>query len=410
MTAVLSFKRRERRTIGRLSALAVGRLTEPGLYADGGGLYLQVSKAGGRSWIFRYRLNGRKTPRDMGLGPLHTVSLAEARDKARTARGQLLDGVDPIDARRSARAQRVSEAARAMAFRDCAAAYVEAHHPGWRSEKHHEQWSSTLEAYAYPVLGALPVHVIDVNLVDKALRPIWYAKTETAMRVRGRIEAVLDWAQVRGLREGPNPARWKGTLDKLLPARSRVAKVRHHPALPIDEVGAFMVELRAQDGIVARALEFLILTAARTSEVTGATDGEINRQTSVWTIPPERIKAGREHRVPLSDRALQLLDEAAPLSDDYLFPGVRHGRPLSENAFRALLHRMERPDLTPHGFRSTFRDWAAERTSYPPEVAEMALAHVIPSGVERAYRRGDLFGKRIEMMQEWAIFCWKFKE
>ncbi len=393
--------RRRRRGIGWLAALTVGRATKPGMYADGGGLYLQVSHEGARSWIFRYRAGGRTTPRDMGLGSLITVTLAEAREKARVARGQLLDGADPIEARRTARAKTT----KFMTFKECAAAYIEAHQPGWRNEKHTEQWRVSLETYAYPSLGSFSVQAVDVDLVMKVLEPIWNEKTETAARIRGRIEAILDWAHTRGLREGDNPARWRGHLENLLPARNRVAKPRHHPALPFAEVGAFVAQLRQEQGIAARGLEFLILTAARTSEVTGATPAEVNRQKSLWTVPADRIKAGREHRVPLSARALEILEEAGSASVSYLFPGGRRGQPLSESAFRALLHRMDRPDLTAHGFRSTFRDWASERTRYPHEVAEMALAHTIPSGVERAYRRGDLFAKRARMMSDWARFC-----
>ena len=391
---------KRRRGISWLTALAVARATRPGMYADGGGLYLQVSHEGARSWIFRYRSNGRTTPRDMGLGSLLTVTLAEARERARIARGQLLDGADPIETRRAARAK----ATKFTTFKECAAAYIEAHQPGWRNEKHAEQWRTSLETYAYPALGSFSVHAVDVDLVMKVLEPIWNEKTETAARIRGRIEAILDWAHTRGLREGNNPARWHGHLANLLPARGRVAKPRHHPALPFEQIGAFVAQLRQEQGIAARGLEFLILTAARTSEVTGATPAEVNRQKCLWTVPADRIKAGREHRVPLSARALEILEEVGAAQVDYLFPGGRRGQPLSESAFRALLHRMDRPDLTAHGFRSTFRDWASERTRYPHEVAEMALAHTIPSGVERAYRRGDLFAKRARMMSDWAKF------
>ena len=341
----------------------------------------------------------------MGLGPLEAVPLADARERARAARQELKGGRDPLEARKEARAAATLTAAQATTFRECAESYIEAHKAGWRNEKHVAQWTATLETYAHPTIGKLSVQAIDLGLVMKILQPIWEKKPETASRVRGRIEAVLDWAAARGFRTGDNPARWRGRLDKLLPARGKVRKVKHHAALPFDELGAFTADLRRQPGIAAKALEFLILTATRTSEVTGAKPKEIDRKAAVWIIPEGRIKAGREHRVPLSPRALEILEEVEPLSHGYVFPGGKRGRPLSENALLALLKRMGRSDLTAHGFRSTFRDWASERTNYPHEVAEMALAHAIPSGVERAYRRGDLFTKRTRMMVDWAKFC-----
>ncbi len=339
----------------------------------------------------------------MGLGSFPLVGLAGARDKARTARLEVKEGRDPIEVRREAKAKAMLEAARAMTFKACAQAYIEAHKAGWRNDIHAAQWPSTLETYAYPVFGHLSVQAVDLGLVMKVLEPIWTTKPETATRVRGRIEAILDWATARGFRTGDNPARWRGLLKELLPAVSKVRKVKHHAALPFDEVGAFMAELRKQDGVAARGLEFLILTGTRTSEVIGATPDEVKGP--IWTIPADRIKAGLEHRVPLSPRALEVLEGMASLSGPYLFPGGRLGQPLSSNAFLALLKRMGRSDVTAHGFRSSLRDWAAERTNYPHEVAEMALAHAIPSGVERAYRRGDLFTKRVKMMADWAKFC-----
>ena len=346
----------------------------------------------------------------MGLGPCDAVTLADARGRAVEARRLRLAGVDPIEARASARAKARLEAARSITFQDAAERYMEAHKAGWRNAKHTAQWRNTLETYAYPVLAPLPVQGVDVALVLKVLEPIWAAKTETANRVRGRIESVLDWASARGYRLGENPARWRGHLENLLPRRSRVQKVEHHRALPYGEIGAFMASLRRQQGAAAGVLEFLILTACRTGEVIGARWGEINIGEAVWTVPAERGKSGRQHRVPLSPAALAVIqamqEERATESDDaFVFLGGKRGRPLSDMAIRGLLRRMGRSDFTVHGFRSTFRDWSAERTNYPREVAEMALAHVISDAVEAAYRRGDLFQKRRRLMNEWARFC-----
>ncbi len=390
----------------RLSALAVARATKPGLYPDGLGLYLRVGPNGAKSWVFRYRVGDSR--RDMGLGPLHTVSLADARAKALECRKARLDGGDPLQAREAERLARKLEAARGMTFTECAAAYIEAHRAGWRNAKHGAQWTATLETYAYPVFGELPVQAVDTALVMKALEPIWATKTETASRLRGRIESVLDWATVREFRRGDNPARWRGHLENLLPARTKVQKVEHHPALPYGQVGAFMAAVRGQDGVAARALEFLILTATRTSETIGATWDEIELSEGVWTIPAGRIKAGKEHRVPLSPAAVTILEAMQTVRHgDYVFPGGTPGKPLSNMAMLKLLERMGRGDLTAHGFRSSFRDWAAERTNFPRDVAEMALAHTIGDKVEAAYRRGDLVEKRRQLMQAWASYCAK---
>jgi integrase len=376
------------------------------MHTDGGGLYLQVTKGGARTWIYRFMLNRRA--REMGLGPLHTVSLAEAREKARECRKLRLEGIDPIEARKAKRAEERLAEATAMTFQECAEAYIAAHKAGWKSPKHAKQWPSTLETYVYPVFGALPVQAVDVGLIMKALEPIWQSKPETASRVRGRIEAVLDWATARGYRKGENPARWRGHLDKLLPARAKVRKVEHHAALPYPEVGEFIAALRGQGGVAARALEFLILTTARTGEVIGARWDEFDPGAKMWTVPAERMKAGKEHRVPLSGRALAIIEEmkAARVNDHpFVFPGGRQGRPLSNMAMLQLLRRMGRHGLTAHGFRSTFRDWAAEQTHFPTEVAEMALAHTVSDKVEAAYRRGDLVQKRRELMEAWARYC-----
>jgi integrase len=392
------------RRLNRLTAVQVRSIDDKGMYHDGGGLYLQVSAGGARSWIFRFTLDGRA--REMGLGPVHAIPLAEARKRAAECRRMRVDGIDPIEARSEHRGWKRREAAKAMTFDACTAAYLAAHNASWRNAKHRDQWRNTLTSYAGPVFGSLPVQSIDVGLVMKALEPIWHTKTETASRLRGRIEAVLDWATVREYRKGENPARWRGHLDKLLPARSKVQRVEHHPALPYDEVADFVAMLRSQEGIASRALEFLILTATRTGEVIGARWDEVDLGEKIWVVPAARMKAGREHRVPLSAAAVAILEEMKRICEsDFVFPGGKRGKPLSNMAMLAVLKRMERADLTTHGFRSSFRDWAAERTNFPRDVAEMALAHTIGDKVEAAYRRGDLFQKRRQLMDGWARFC-----
>lgn len=395
------------RQIGRLTAVQLGRLPA-GMHGDGGGLYLRVGASGARSWAYRFMLGGQA--REMGLGPLHTVGLAEARKRAAECRLRRLDGADPIAARAAERLRLRAEAAKAISFRECAAAYIAANRAGWRNAKHAAQWDATLAAYAYPAFGGLAVAAVDTGLVLKALEPIWQAKPETASRVRGRIEAILDWASARDYRAGDNPARWKGHLQNLLPKPAKVRRVEHHAALPYDEIAAFFAELRGEAGSAARALEFAILTAARTGEVLGATWSEISLADRLWTIPAARMKGDREHRVPLSATALSVLnciigyDMIGKGDSSCVFPGGVAGKPLSNMALLLLLRRMGRGDLTAHGFRSTFRDWAAERTNFPREVAEMALAHAIGDKVEAAYRRGDLFDKRRQLMDAWARF------
>ncbi len=392
---------------GKLTTMKVAAITraaKPGYTGDGGGLYLQISKYGTPSWAFRYRVSGRL--REAGLGSLDTWSLAEARERARRFRQLRGEGLDPIEERRAERQKAKLDAAKAMTFRQCADAYIAAHSAGWRNPKHAAQWPSTLQTYVYPVMGDLPVQAVDTGLVMKAIEPIWNAKPETASRVRGRIESVLDWAKARGYREHENPARWKGHLDNLLPARSKVRRVEHHAALPDPEIAAFIRELRAQDGIAARALEFAILTAARTGEVIGATWAEIDLEGRLWTIPGGRMKSGREHRVPLSEAALAVLRGMAAIREGaHIFPGGRAGRPISNMSMLMLLRRMGRGELTVHGFRSAFSDWCAEQTNTPSEVREMALAHVVGDKVEAAYRRGDLFDKRRQLAEAWARYC-----
>lgn len=392
------------RGVNKLSAVSVAKAKKPGRYADGGGLYLQVGPTGTKAWLFRFMMKGRA--REMGLGSITVVTLAEARLAAVEMRRLLHQGFDPIEHRDGKLRQAQAEAARTMTFSECAEAYIEAHRIGWRNEKHAAQWGATLATYAFPVIGVLPVEAVDLGLVLKILEPIWREKPETAGRLRGRLESVLDWAAVRGYRQGDNPARWRGHLDKLLPARSKVRKVEHHAALPYAEISAFMSALRLRDGIAPKALEFTILTAARTSEVLNATWLEIDQAAAIWTVSGERMKAGRDHRVPLSPRAMALLAEMETIrQSNFIFPGTRRDRPLSNMVFLQLLKRMDLPDLTAHGFRSTFRDWAGEQTAFPREVAEAALAHVVGDKVEAAYLRGDLFEKRRHLMDAWASYC-----
>jgi integrase len=394
------------RAIEKLTALKVDKEKRPGMYGDGGGLYLRVTEDGAKNWVFRFMLNGRA--RWMGMGPLHTVNLAEARKRASEHRLRRHDGIDPIEARRAERLQARLDAAKAVTFKECAETYIKAHRAGWRNGKHAGQWQATLATYAEPIIGKLSVQAIDTGLVLKVLEPIWTEKPETAGRVRGRVESILDWAKVRGYRTGENPARWKGHLDHLLPARGKVRRVEHHAALPYAELPGFLVALREQEGVAARALEFTLLTAARTGETIFARWTEFDLLDKTWTIPAGRMKAGREHRVPLSNRALAILEDMLAhrhADDGFVFPGGKPGRPLSNMAFLMLLRRMDRGDLTAHGFRSSFRDWAAERTNFPAEVAEMALAHTVSDKTVAAYNRSDLFDRRRRLMQQWATYC-----
>ncbi len=392
--------------MAKLTALKVRSLTKPGVYGDGGCLFLQVRSPTRRSWILRFTLHGRE--RGMGLGPADIVTLAEAREAALAARRLIFEGTDPIEKRRLDRL--AMRPRKGETFQEVAKLYVDAHAAGWRNEKHCAQWLSTLKTYAYPVIGAKNVNEVDTAAVLRVLEPVWREKTETASRLRGRIEAVLDYAKSRGWRDGDNPARWRGHLSNLLPARARVAKVKHFAALPWIEMGSFMARLRGQDGVGALAMQFTILTAARTSEAIEARWSELDTAKATWIVPAERMKSGREHRVPLSDAALAILRQAGELRADpssgaFVFPGRGDDRPLSNMALLALLSRMDREDLTTHGFRSTFRDWAAEATEHPRELAEAALAHVLRDKVEAAYRRGDLFAKRAALMQDWADWC-----
>jgi integrase len=392
------------KSVNRLSAVKVASTKKPGLYADGAGLYLQVAESGSRSWVFRFKIAGRT--RDMGLGSVNTVSLAEARTLAAECRRHRLQGIDPIEARKSARAQAQLDAARSLTFDDCRNKFLASHEAAWANAKHRKQWESTLKSYVTPVFGALPVQNVDVALVLKALEPIWTIKPETAGRVRGRVERILDWAKVRGFRQGENPARWRGHLDMLLAPRAKVRRVRHYAALPYGELPGFLAKIQERNAAAARALEFAILTAARTGEVLGARWNEMDLENNIWTVPASRMKAGREHRVPLSIAGLTVLERLrAVRQNDFVFPGERPNKPLSNMSMLMMLRRIGRADLTVHGFRSTFRDWAAEQTNFPREVAEAALAHVVADRTEAAYRRGDLFDKRRRMMDAWAAHC-----
>jgi integrase len=410
---------------GRLQAVAVKALVaagKPGAHADGGNLYLRVADAGAGKWTLRYMLGGKS--REMGLGAFDAdgktgLTLAQAREAAEEPRALLRSGLDPIAERERKAAEAQAEAAQAVAsaaakartFRDVAAQYLAAHSPGWKNAKHRAQWTATLTAYAYPHIGDRPVDTITTEDVLTCLQPIWNAKPETATRLRGRVEAVLGYAATMGWRSADNPARWRGHLSNLLPRRSKVRKVEHHPALPWAEIASFMADLRKRPGTAARALEFCILTATRTGETLGARWSEIDLGAGVWTVPADRMKASREHRVPLSDAARAIIVAMAPLcpkdGDGFLFPGAADGRPLSSMSMLMLLRRMKRADLTVHGFRSAFRDWCEEATSTPHAVAEAALAHVVSDKVEAAYRRGDLFQKRARLMADWADFCAK---
>lgn len=387
-----------------LSALVVGRLTTPGNHAVGGvaGLYLYINETGARSWVLRTMVGDKR--RHMGLGGFPDVPLARAREKARNARDEISQGIDPIAQRKEAASLLRTQQATEKTFEQAAQGFLEAHGDTWKNPKHRAQWASSLETYAYPFMGKLLVRDVAQEHVLSALDPIWKTKNETASRVRGRIESVLDWATVRKYRTGENPARWKGHLDMLLAAPSKVQKVEHHRALLIDDLPAFILDLRKREGTAARALEFNILCATRSGEVRGARWTEIDLVAGVWTVPAERMKSGKEHRVPLSKSALGILNAQPRQGDnDLVFPAPRGGQ-LSDMAMTAVMRRME-VDAVPHGFRSTFRDWAGERTNYPREIAEQALAHTLTSKVEAAYRRGDALEKRRSMMMDWSIFC-----
>jgi integrase len=412
------------RQLHRLTALQVSKLEKPGLYGDGGGLTLQITKAGVKSWLFRYMKEGKA--HGMGLGPTHTISLAEARLKALEARKLLVDGQNPLVVKKQKRQAETLERAKMMSFDQCAKAYIEAHKASWKNEKHIDQWTNTLATYASPFFGGLPIAAVDTGLVVRCLAPIWESKTETATRLRGRIESVIGWAITSGYRTGDNPARWRGHLENLLANISKTARTKNYPSLAWQKASSFVSALRTREGAAARALEFAILTACRSGEVRGAKWTEFDLKEKVWTIPAERMKARREHQVPLSKPALAVLtsmksqdsgdNESSETSNQVVFAGTK-GQELSDMSLTAVIRRMndegDKPTwvdangsgITVHGFRSTFRMWAAETTTFPREVAEHALAHQLPDAVERAYQRGTQFAKRQDLMNEWANLC-----
>ncbi|MCX7173399.1 MAG: tyrosine-type recombinase/integrase [Proteobacteria bacterium] len=401
------------RSIHKLTALAVAKANKPGArLSDGGNLYLRISTQGVKSWCFMYSIGGaagqRGRQREIGLGPVHTVTLAEAREKAIALRKSLLDGIDPMQVRLTQRLEK----SRAITFDEATKTYIDIHRADWKNPKSAEQWTNTLASYASPVMGRFSCSEIDTELVIKCLSLIWETKTETATRVRGRIEKILDWATSRKYRSGENPARWKGHLEHSLASPRKLSPVEHHAALPYAKIGSFMAMIRKSTAPATKMLDFAILTASRSGEVRGATWSEIDIENKVWTIPAERMKMEREHRVPLSAAAIKILEHVGSRRDeieptDYVFPGPKEGKPYSDAAMTATLKKLGRDDITQHGFRSTFRDWAAECTNYPRDVAEMALAHAIGDKVEAAYRRGDLFDKRTRMMNDWAKYCAK---
>jgi integrase len=406
------------RRLNLLSPKFIENIDKPGRYADGGGLYLQVaaSKSGGvtKSWLFRYMRGhvsrtGKPMSREMGLGALSTnkrdgfITTKEARDRAYRAREDLKAGSDPIDSRQALRAARRLTEAKLVTFSQCAAEYIESHKAGWKGEKHTKLWKGTLKKYAEPIIGHLPVAGVDTALVLKVLKPIWEIKTKTAMDIRIRIELILNWAKTHGYRDGENPARWRGHIENALPDPSKVAKVTHLAAMPYDELPGFMNKLRAETSTEAAALEWTILTAVRSDNTFAATWPEIDADKKVWTIPKERMKAAADHRVPLTDRAIEILKKR-DRGTQFVFSGKNPKKKLPHEKMLKVLKAL-RPGLTVHGFRSTFKDWASEQTAYPNEVSEMALAHKVGDKVENAYRRTDLFERRRALMMDWAAYC-----
>lgn len=392
----------------KLSALEVARLKEVGKHPVGESLYLQISKSGAKSWLFRYSIGPKNTW--MGLGSYNVVSLVEARAKTLKLRSQLIEGINPLAKKNQfEREQRLCEA-KLITFDECAKQYIKSHKPSWKNEKHISQWENTIKTYVSPVFGALPIQDVDTALIMKVLTPIWYTKTETADRLRGRIERIMNWATTQEYRVGENPALWRGHLDNLLPRRNSVQKIEHYKALPFKDIGEFIARLKLIGSVSALALEFTILTATRTSEALNAKWEEFNFAEKYWLIPAERMKAGKEHKVPLSDRVLQILKHMEERSfNEFVFPGKKKDKPLSNMAMLQVIRGLGHT-FTTHGFRSTFRDWASEKMNFPSEVVEMALAHAINNKVEAAYRRGDLFEKRKRLMTDWAEYCSKIMQ
>ena len=389
------------------SARSVETVTEPGYHRCDRGLYLQVARSGTKSWLFRYKSPVTAKQREMGLGSLNLISLATARDMTLECRRQVLSGLDPLEERaRSKRARQLAQA-RSITFQQAAEHCIASKTPEWKNAKHAQQWTNSLTAYAYPVFGTLSISDLDTDLVLKAIEPIWISKAETASRVRQRIETVWDWARARKYVEGENPARLRGHLDKILAKTAKVKRVKHHAAVPYKQIGPLIKKLRGRKGSSALALEFMILTAARTGEVRGARWQEIDLSTKVWIIPADRMKASKEHRVPLCDRAVEILNsiKSNRNPDGYVFPGWKAETGLSDGAMPTLLRKMDVGPYTPHGFRSTFRDWAAEEAhEFSNETVELALAHTIKNKAEAAYRRGDQLERRRALMLAWSEY------
>ncbi len=397
-----------KRVADKLTATEVRNQRTPGKYGDGKGLWLVVTTPERRSWLFRFMLRGKA--REMSLGSLEHVSLAQARDKAAEARRLLAQNIDPLDQRHEAQAAEVKQESALPTFKEAAEAFIATNEAGWRNPKHRQQWRNTLATYAYPAIGTLPAADVGRPEVLKVLEPIWKAKPETASRVRGRIESVLDFARFKGWRgDGPNPATWRGNLEYALPARRKVKAVVHHAALDWRAIPAFMAKLREREGIAARALEFAIVTAARSGEVRLAVPAEVDERQALWTVPGERMKAGKTHRVPLSEAALSVVRAAQTARNDdmpslFLFPGAQPKRPLSDMSLTAVLRRMGHGDVTAHGFRSSFKDWASE-SGYPDDISEAALAHMRGDKTVSAYQRGELLDRRRKLMDAWATYC-----
>ena len=386
------------------SARSVETVTEIGYHRCDRGLYLQVARSGTKSWLFRYKSPVTAKQREMGLGSLNLISLAVARDLAVECRRQVLSGLDPIEERGRVKRIRQLEQARSITFKEAADQCIASKKPEWKNAKHAQQWSNSLTTYAFPIFGSLYISDLNTDLVLKAIEPIWITKAETASRVRQRIETVWDWARARKYVEGENPARLRGHLDKILARTAKVKRVKHHAAVPYNQIGSFITKLRKRKGSAASALEFMILTAARTGEVRGARWQEVDLTATVWIIPADRMKAGKEHRVPLCERAVEILNSIKSNRDpqEFVFPGWKAGTGLSDGAMLVLLKKMDVGPYTPHGFRSTFRDWAGERAhQFSNETIELALAHTIKNRAERAYRRGDQLERRRDLMAAW---------
>ena len=389
------------------SAKSVQSVSAKGYHRCGDGLYLQVSNQGTKSWLYRYKSPVTKKQREMGLGSYKFVDLSQARQWAVDSKKLVIKGKDPIEERKTTQVSIQLQQARNLTFNEISKACIASKSHEWKSSKHAQQWNNTLKTYAFPILGELPISEITTDLILRVLEPIWISKAETASRIRQRIETVWDYGKARGYVIGENPARLRGHLDKILAKTSKVKRVRHFPALPYKQIGAFIVKLRSRSGFSALALEFKILTASRTSEVTGAKWSEIDIKEKVWTIPAPRMKAEREHRVPLCPKAIEILNSIKSNRNpkDYVFPGLKHNTGLSNNAFLTLLKKMKVSNITPHGFRSTFRDWASEEAhQFPGETIELALAHTIKNKTEAAYRRGDQLKRRRDLMALWEHY------